>query len=773
MDAIVIQPEDMDQLDGIDTNPVDTGLTEQERERLLQDEIADALSYISTEIAPRREVLQNAYDLDMSRVLPSQTGRSSVVDGSVNSQIGMMLPSLMKIMAGGQKFWEYLPNSPADEAAAKEATDFVNNIVMRVDNDGELILHDWGKDGLLQIVGVVAVWWEEAFEWKPRTVEGINELGLAALYLKTQASGGTLRIAGQERIQSDGMAMYNLIVEERIDRSHVCIVPIPPEEWVISRDAKSQKNAVLRSHRTLKKVGDLIAAGYDEEIVLALPSYDDLDWDGEALNRNSGSGWNPSPERDADPMLREVVVHRGIVRCDADGTGIKEWYFVAGGSTGSVKIMEWEEYKDQIHFCDWGPNPTPHTYFGRCPADDVFPIQKVKTAVLRQTMDNLYLSLAPQRLVNLDLFGKGGIESLMNMRPGGPVPVKDTQLAIRDIEVPFFADKSFSMLGYFDDEAEKRTGVSRASMGLDPDTLQNQSATAAAIAHTASQGKVEMVAKLWAVGGMRKLARAILRVLKRYQGYERDIRVNGQNQRINPQQWREFEDWEAQINTGLGTGTREKDAQALMMVMQEQKQIIQAGGPSNGLVTPGQFVNAMMDFIEATGLSHAERYITKTDPAMVPPPPQPPGPNPDTLVYAQIEKEKIDQKDAEAAAELTVKREIEQAKIASDAAIEREKIAVDREIRLTELTLKYQANADTVAVDAAKLKIEQAKLELATAVKMAPVEEKKAEKAEDNSGRQELAVAIGAMSAALKEMNKPKRIVRDKAGRAIGTEASE
>jgi hypothetical protein len=312
---------------------------------------------------------------------------------------------------------------------------------------------------------------------------------------------------------------------------------MPPEEFVVSSSARDLEDAVLKSHRTYIRAGDL-EERYGKKKVERLPTYDPFHLHQERIIR--GQVWDWGSNDETDPAMREIAVHECILKMNYDGKGIKEWYVVAAGNNDLVEILEIEEYDDQIQFYDFCPQPLPHTIIGRCPGDDLVQVQKAKTAVLRQTMDNLYQANSPQRLVYANGLAKGGLEALINRTPAGIVlansALSQGNAPVQEMATPFFAQHSFPMLEYFDDEAEKRTGVSRASMGLDPDAINAQTATATQIAQTAGQGKVEMIARIWATGGMRKMFRGILRILKKYQDFPRRVRVNGELVAVDPRQ---------------------------------------------------------------------------------------------------------------------------------------------------------------------------------------------------------------------------------------------
>ena len=67
------------------------------------------------------------------------------------------------------------------------------------------------------------------------------------------------------------------------------------------------------------------------------------------------------------------------------------------------------------------------------------------------------------------------------------------------------AGQSFPMLEYLDGVQAKRTGVSDMNQGLDANVLQNVSATAVATMTAQSQGKLELIARIFADTGVKNL----------------------------------------------------------------------------------------------------------------------------------------------------------------------------------------------------------------------------------------------------------------------------
>lgn len=678
----------------------------------LSEEIANSLGYIDSKLAKRRELILNYIQLQMPD-FPRRPGGSGVVDGTVGSQIGLLMPGLMRVMCGGPNIGEYNATGRGDDEAAQLATEYVNTVVLKQDNDAERLFHDWAYDGLTQILGVVKGFWEEEIEEDEQTLEGLTPDELAMIVMKVQQDP-TLSITAGEEKQSEEIVQdpatglsasltvstYDITIKKTINRGRVKLCNIPPEEFVVSVTARSLDEAVLRSHRTYKRAGDLKDMGYQASVIDSLPTYEPFRQTQEQLNR-SGLVWDVSSNSEDDPDMRLIAVHEGIVKCNYDGKGIKDHYFVAAGNEEAIEILECEPYDDQVQFYDFCPQPLPHTIFGRCPGDDLVQLQQIKTAILRPTIDNLNQANTPQRIVAPSALEKGGLEALVNRVPSGIVLAKQGMIesAVKELATPFFSQHSFPMLAYFDDEAEKRTGVSRSAMGLDPDTLQRQTATQATIAQSAAMGKVEMIARIWATGGVRKMFRGILRILKKYQDFPRVAKIKGELKQVEPAQWQDFDEWDVTINTGLGTGSKERDVAALMLLLGKQEAIIAQAGPNNPLVTPGQYAKTLRELVGALGLQKPDDYITNIPLDFQLPPPQPPQPSPDAQLFARVEQGKAQEKFAEA-----------QAKIQSDERIKVAELQSKERLAFAELRLKAQIEAAKNGIKLEELNLDWAAL---------------------------------------------------------------
>ena len=80
--------------------------------------------------------------------------------------------------------------------------------------------------------------------------------------------------------------------------------------------------------------------------------------------------------------------------------------------------------------------------------------------------------------------------------------------------MPFTAGQTLSALTYLDQLVEGKTGVTRASMGLDPDAMQSTTKAAVQATVQAAAGQVEVMVRNLA-DGARDLFGLMLRLLQK------------------------------------------------------------------------------------------------------------------------------------------------------------------------------------------------------------------------------------------------------------------
>jgi len=598
---------------------------------IIQAEIDDAIGFIESETVEQRKQALEAY---LRQPYGNEVeGKSQIVTGEVAEAIDGALPSLVRIFTGSDNIVVFEPQGPKDEASAKQATDYCNWVFNR-DNAGVAILHDWFKDALLQKNGIVKAYWEDKEDITKERYFDLSNDELAMLM-----SDETMEIVeqdttefpifdpmGQPVIDPMGMpvmgATHNVVVQQKKKSGKVTIENVPPEEFLISKKARTIADSPFVAHRQMLTRSTLVAMGFNKKQIEGLQMGDALAYTPERVARYS-AGEQPYQVQTDDPSMQEIEVFECYIKTDLDGKGIAtlvQVFYASNEILEDEKGKEMVEEVDYVPFHSICPIPIPHKFFGNSLADRTVDLQLIKTTITRQMLDNLYLT-NNARVVAVE--GQVNLDDLLTSTAGGVIRAK-SQGAVQQLVVQNVANQAFPMLQYLDTIQSKRTGVSDASQGLDPSVLQNVTAAAVASMQQAGAGKIELMARIFAETGVKSLFQGILHLLCKYQDKARMVRMRGEFVEFDPRTW--ANQYDVSINVGLGAGNRQEQMAMLSMVLAKQEQLIGQYGPANPYVSPAQYRGTLGRMVEIAGFKDsAEFYKAITpeqDQMLSNPPPQ-------------------------------------------------------------------------------------------------------------------------------------------------------
>jgi hypothetical protein len=665
---------------------------------ILENEIDNAIGYLDTETTEARTqaleyYLRQPYGNEVE-------GRSQIVTGEVAEAIDGALPQLIRVFTQSDDIVRFEPKGPGDEEGAKQATDYCN-WVFYAQNPGFSILHNWFKDALLQKNGVVKAYWDVKEDVTKEEYRGLTDDELMLLM-----ADGSREIVAQdttvvEEVGPDGqpivMQSSDVIVAKRTQHGAVKVENVPPEEFLISKRARNIADSPFVAHRKLVPRSDLIAMGFDPEIVENLPSYNDLSFTNERLARYS-RGEQPDEEASLDKSMQEIEIYEAYLRTDFDGDGIAELRQVFYAGSDILSNVE-TDYNPFHSLC---PIPIPHKFFGESLADRSMDIQLIKSTVVRQMLDNLYLSNnarvgAVEGQVNLD--------DLLSVTPGGIVRMKRPD-AVVPMAVPSVIAQAFPMLQYLDDAQSKRTGISDMQQGLNPDVLQNVTAAAVAASTAAAGGKLELIARIFAETGVKSLFQGILQLLCKYQDKPTLMRMRGKYIPVDPREW--SNQYDIDISVGLGTGSKAEQMTMLQMVLAKQEAILQQFGPANPLVSVGQYRGTLGRFIEAAGFTDSAEFFKEVTPEieaqLAQPKQQQPDPTTQALIQQSQAQIQIAQQKAQADIQAAQQKamadiQLQREKAQADIMIQREKSQAQLELKQQELNAEIQLKAAELGAD--------------------------------------------------------------------------
>jgi hypothetical protein len=657
-------------------------MSDEDAQSILSQDLSDAIDFCDNVISPVRAEAEKYYLGE--EFGNEETGRSQVVSLDVRDTIQGIIPSLMRIFFGGEHTVEFAPQSAEDVEVAKQATDYVNYIVNR-DNNGFSVLYDAFKDSLMKKVGFVKYYWDDSEKVESYDFSGYSEQELAVLDSDPEVD--IARVEQLTEVQPDGSTStlgFSGTYTRVMRNGKVRIESVPPEEFLISRNARTLQDADLVAHRRYATLSELVEMGYDYEDIEGYATYDDdFDFNPESTVRNptyDNGGMT------ADPTMRRALYIESYIYMDVDGDNRAELRRIC--TIGESHEILRNEPTDHIPFIAFHCEKEPHTFFGLSVADVTADIQRIKSMVLRASLDSLALSTHP-RVAFVE--GQANVDDLLNTEVGGLIRVRNPG-AVTPFNIPYVGQQAFPMLEYMDLIREQRTGQSRASDGLDPGALQSSTNLAVAQTINASQQRTEMIARFFAETGMKDLFTGIYQLVIKHQDKPRMVRLRNEFVPIDPSVWNASMD--VVTNVALGRSSDQERMAMLQQVAGKQEQILQTLGPTNPLATVQQYYQTMTQMLELAGFKDPNKFFT--DPSTVPPQPQqPPKPDPNEML-AEVQMEQIRADIQKKAAELDLRRE---EMMRSDDRL-RDKDESDILVKIAELEAKYGTQVDLAEIRA-------------------------------------------------------------------------
>lgn len=717
------------------------GLSDSEILAAIEAKAKESYGYLSGTLNAERE---QALDYYLGKPYGNEVeGRSQVVTRDTLETIEWMLPSLLKIFTAGDKAVEFTPKGAEDVEAAEQETSYVNHVVMQ-QNDSFMTMYAWFKDALMMKTGYVKVYWDTS---EDVTEDSYSNLSVEELTMLAQDQG--VEIASAEQTELG----YNVTVKRVTKTGRVCIEPVPPEEFLVDMACRKVdlSDANYVEHRTRKTISEIRLMGFNVSDEIG-------DWDETSNDDGISSARNQYDEDDqgyegADPSTRLVWFRDVTMRIDADGDGIAELmrYYIVGSE------IIYSGKAENVYYAALCPLPMPHRHVGLSLADLVQDVQLIRSTVMRQYLDSLYLAnngrYAISDRVNLD--------DMLVSRPGGIVRVQgDPMSAIMPLVHPNTGASAIEGLSYLDTQKENRTGITKYNQGLDANSL-NKTASGINQIMSAAQQRMELVARIFAESGVKRLFQLTHELLKKHADKATIFRLNNKWVPVDPRQWQTRTDMT--IAVGLGTGNKDMQLQHLMSILQVQREAMQIG-----VSTPKNIYSAAKRLAENAGFSDGNEFFT--DPSEQPPKQQQANPlleveqakQQGQIQAKQIELQADQQKfiaeteleKQKSAIEYQQKRELEQMQIISAERIKAAEIEAEKETKLMELA----AGILSSHVSGAPNSDDTTKVDQAGAI---------------DPNMDTLRQIMQGIQGVASALSAPKYIVRDADGRAIGLQSAQ
>lgn len=558
---------------------------------LVKNAVDEARAWIESDIQPDRLTAQKYYSGEVD--FPHEEGRSKIVATKCRDTIRALKPSIMRTFLQ-TKAVEFLPRGDDDAQNAELATEYVH--LKLEQNNFYRVFGDVFHDAAIKKVGITKAYYEEAETSKIHDFSNLSPEEFTLIVMQENVE------VVEHTENEDGTHDVKLSVTDANGDIKVCSVP--PEEFFVDSEARSLDDFYVCGHATEMRAGDLVEMGFKLDDVAFLG----VDGDNEEEQERRGYT-NDDNEGKDDISMRKVLVTEAYMRMDIEGTGKPVlYYFLCGGP--AYKVLSKEPVED-VPFAVFEIDPEPHTFFGRSLVELIKGDQDVATSLLRSVIDNVAMTNVPRVAFDVNSVE---VDDVLNNEIGAVIRTKGTPGdKLMPFQIPFTAGTTLPALQYFDMQVENKTGVSRASTGMDPDALQSTTAAGVNATIQAAQGQAEVIARNLAEGGMKRLAKLVLRLAINHCSDMEQMRVNGRAIQVQPGTWDASMD--LSVNVGLGTGQQEQKAQTLMQALQWQQMLWQmGGGPQNGLVSMTQIRNTVADLLKLGGIPNDDRYFMPMDP---------------------------------------------------------------------------------------------------------------------------------------------------------------
>jgi hypothetical protein len=625
--------------------------------------MGEATGSASADLTRQRSLAMDYYQGELPD-MQAPEGRSSAVSTDVSDTVDGIMPSLMDIFTSSDEVAKFEAVGPEDEDAAQQETDYVNHVFYN-DNPGFIILHSMIQDSLIQKNGIVKYWWEEGEKEERETYQAMADDAFALLVADKSVE---LIEHTETPIDIDGVTavLHDAVVIRRKPYGCVKIAAVPPEEFLIAKDARMIVDSRYCAHRVKRTRSQLIEQGYPRSVVEALPT------GGESITTEQESRAtvddNEEQAADVNTAMQLVEVTEHYIRLDYDGDGIAELRKITTAGSGE-EVLDNEPY-DRMPFASITPKLMSHRFWGRSVADLVMDIQKIKTALIRALLDNAYFANNQRIEIAEEYASDNTLDDVLTNRPGGVVRTKRPGGIVPIPTVPI-GGQLFPVLEYMDTTREIRTGVNRNAVGPDANSLNpySNTATGANILATAAQQRIRLIARTFAETGIKDLFMGIHELILKHGTEARQVKLRNKWTTINPRNWRTRQDMTVMV--GLGTGTRDQIAAYLMQVLNMQIKALELqGGPNGPIVYLKNLYATLKKLVENAGFRSADPFFTE----------------PTEQDQQKASQPRPDPKMAEAQGKLA----LQQAKDQGALALEREKNAVEIQLQREQAVMDAQ-----------------------------------------------------------------------------------
>ena len=448
--------------------------------------------------------------------IAERDGRSRIKCSDTMDAIEWMMPSFMRTFAGSNASISVVPVGTEDVKKAEKHERLINWQFMGRRVQGFNVLYEWIKTALIYGTSVIKVTWRDIYVKKGFDMPVVSEAEMQNMLadsdfinidgspedipigsvltedILASAQNDPIMLAkigqinaypqGVQPVALESMRVYRDVRGTKKIKSYSGpqVEVISPEDFYMDPEARSIEEAQFAIHRVWRTFGELRQLEQDGiyQNVDKVKEWVDKERSDQSNHEESAryaaAGQNP-PETNAtynheDQLARrklEVFEWWGLI--DLEGEGFQEPYLIVFCGE-SILRMEKNPYgHGQPPFEVLRPMLDPFKFTGIGMPELVGEFQSLKTALIRQTLDNISFQNNGMWLVNRN--AGVDINALLNPRPGTVVRTNIVAGSVQPLTPPSLHSMPLTMIELADSMLQKRTGVTSYNQGIDADSL--------------------------------------------------------------------------------------------------------------------------------------------------------------------------------------------------------------------------------------------------------------------------------------------------------------
>ncbi len=657
-------------------------MTEDQLNAILDRQVENAMNQEDNELSEVRTGALARY-----RAEPDGTerpNRSHYVSPDVFETIEWAHADVLKVFTSNERFVAFKPLNPSDEEQADQESDIANYYFAQGCN-GFSLMYDWTKDTLIYPNGYAHFGWRTRVKVQERTFENLTIDELTVLFKDPEIevtahreredfwvvdpmSFAQLSPEMQAKVDPETMKLQIWVYDVDVKRVHTISEPyirvLPPERVLVDPSLTSLDldEASFVGFWEPLTPSDLLEMGFAEEDVDRVKAEGrkmDQDQSAENVSRNDFEDEYPHRANEpTDETMTEYKVEFLHPFIDFDGDGIAERRAVI--RCGNVILQN--KADDFQPIVAMSAIRIPHKHPGISYAQMCADIQKVKTAIWRNLLDNTYAVNGRRKHVN----ERALLDTNQTMRdlenPAAEIVRwrSNPAEAIMPENTPSIAADLLPVIKALDERKQVQTGVA-PDVNIDPSMLQRTASEAFAQAQTGANRRIELLIRNMAETGIKRGMVKVHQLLR--ENADGEVQVKLHNRvwaTANPRrEWPERDD--VIVNVGLGFANNERMLQMLFGVLDLQ---VEKLAPMNLAQAPHIYAT-VRKIVEVADIGDVAQFaVDPKSPEYQPP--QPPPPDPLMMANAEMLKaqaEKFKQEEQRRMVEIQTKANLEMQKL--------------------------------------------------------------------------------------------------------------